>query len=60
MITPPVGLNVFVIKSVVGDSIPIGTIFKGIVYFLIADMVVLLIMAAFPQVVLYLPSLVAR
>jgi tripartite ATP-independent transporter DctM subunit len=60
MITPPVGLNVFVLKSVVGDRVPIGTIFRGIVYFLIADMVVLAIMAAFPKVVLYLPSLVAR
>jgi tripartite ATP-independent transporter DctM subunit len=60
MITPPVGLNVFVLKSVVGDRVAIGTIFRGVVYFLMADMVVLAIMAAFPEVILYLPSLVAR
>ncbi len=58
MITPPVGLNVFVLKSVVGDAISIGTIFRGIVYFLLADMVVVAIMVAFPDIILYLPSLI--
>lgn len=60
MITPPVGLNVFVMKSVVGDRISIGTIFKGAAPFLIADFFVLAVMIAFPQVVLYLPTLVSR
>lgn len=60
MITPPVGLNVFVLKGVVGDSISLGTIFRGVMYFLLADMVVLTIMIAFPEVVLYLPSLIQQ
>ena len=35
LITPPVGLNVFVLKSVVGNEIPIGRIFRGVAYFLV-------------------------
>ena len=57
MITPPVGLNVFVLKSVVGDSVSVGQIFKGIVFFLMADVVVVTFLIVFPEVILYLPSL---
>jgi tripartite ATP-independent transporter DctM subunit len=60
MITPPVGLNVFVLKSVVGDAISIGTIFRGVVYFLLADLVVVGILIGFPELVLYFPSLMAN
>ena len=57
MITPPVGLNVFVLKNVVGDAISIGTIFRGILYFLLADLIVVTILIAFPGFVLYFPGL---
>ncbi len=57
MITPPVGLNVFVIKSVLGEGVTLGTIFKGVVYFLIADAIVLLLLIAFPEIVLLLPEM---
>jgi len=57
MITPPVGLNVFVIKGVVDRSISLGVIFRGVIWFLVADAVVVTIMVAFPQVILWLPSL---
>ena len=57
MITPPVGLNVFVLKSVVSKDIAIGTIFKGVVWFLLADVVVITALIVFPDLVLYLPSL---
>jgi tripartite ATP-independent transporter DctM subunit len=60
MITPPVGLNVFVLKSVVGSSISIGTIFRGVAYFLMADLVVVAIMIAFPVTILFFPSLIAK
>ena len=56
LITPPVGLNVFVLKTVLPD-VPIGTIFRGIVPFLVADVVRLTLIALFPAVVLFLPSL---
>jgi C4-dicarboxylate transporter DctM subunit len=56
MLTPPVGFNVYVIKSVVGDKIPLETIFKGVGWFLAAEVVIMAILIAFPQISLYLPS----
>jgi TRAP-type C4-dicarboxylate transport system permease large subunit len=57
MITPPIGLNVFVIKGVVGDLATTSTIFRGILWFLLADLVVIILLMMFPGIVLYLPSL---
>jgi TRAP-type C4-dicarboxylate transport system permease large subunit len=56
LITPPVGLNVFVVSGVAKD-IPLYTIFRGIVPFLIAILVSLVILIAFPQIATFLPSL---
>jgi C4-dicarboxylate transporter DctM subunit len=56
LITPPVGINVFVIKGISKD-VPMGTIFKGIVPFLAADVVHLALLVAFPSISLMLPSL---
>ncbi|MFC1868930.1 TRAP transporter large permease [Thermodesulfobacteriota bacterium] len=56
MITPPVGMNVYVIKSVAKD-VPIGTIFRGIVPFVIADVFHVALLMAFPQISLFLPNL---
>lgn len=57
LITPPVGLNVFVIKGIVGDAVPISLIFKGVMWFLAADVVVLIVMVAFPELIMFLPEL---
>ena len=57
LITPPVGLNVFVMKGIVGDAVPISLIFKGVMWFLAADVLVLVIMIAFPELVMFLPEL---
>lgn len=57
MITPPVGLNVFIIKSVVGDAISLTTIFRGVTVFILADLVVVIILMSFPEFVLFLPNL---
>ena len=57
MITPPIGLNVFVIKGVVGDLATTSLIFKGIMWFLVSDLIVIILLMAFPEIVLYLPSL---
>jgi len=56
IITPPVGINVFVIKSVAKD-VPLYTIFRGIVPFLMADICHVALLVAFPQIVLFLPAL---
>jgi C4-dicarboxylate transporter DctM subunit len=53
LITPPVGLNVFVIKGMAKD-VPISKIFKGIFPFWLAMMVCVIILTAFPQIVLIL------
>ncbi|PJK30331.1 TRAP transporter large permease [Minwuia thermotolerans] len=58
MITPPVGLNVFVIKGVVGELTTTTRIFQGVLWFLLADLVVVAMLMAFPEIVLYLPSLI--
>jgi C4-dicarboxylate transporter, DctM subunit len=55
LIHPPVGMNVFVIKSVVPD-VTFTTIFKGVVPFIITDIIRLIILIAFPILALYLPS----
>jgi len=56
LITPPVGMNVFVVKSVVED-ITLGTIFRGIAPFVLASLVVLLLVVFVPSVALFLPRL---
>ncbi len=55
LITPPVGLNVFVLKSAAPD-IPITTIFRGIWPFLISAVVAIVLLTLFPQIALFLPS----
>lgn len=55
-ITPPVGINVFVLKGVAKD-VPMYTIFRGIVPFLIADFLHMILIILVPQVALLLPGL---
>jgi len=57
LLTPPVGMNVFVVKSVVGDQIPITRIFGGMVWFLLAEAVIMVLLIAFPSITLTLPNL---
>ncbi|MBO9468530.1 TRAP transporter large permease [Endozoicomonas sp. G2_2] len=56
MITPPVGMNVFVIKSVVNDLVSTSAIFRGIFWFLIMDLVVLALLMTVPDIILFLPT----
>jgi C4-dicarboxylate transporter, DctM subunit len=55
LIHPPVGMNVFVIKSVVKD-VNFATIFKGVLPFIVTDLIRLVILIAFPIIALYLPT----
>jgi tripartite ATP-independent transporter DctM subunit len=57
LITPPVGMNVFVLRSVLSD-VPTGTIFRGVTAFIAADFLRLALLVAFPALSLFLPSLV--
>jgi C4-dicarboxylate transporter, DctM subunit len=55
LITPPIGMNVFVISGLVKD-VPMSDIFRGIVPFFVALIVCVVILIAFPQLCLFLPS----
>ena len=60
VITPPVGLNVYVVYGVaknVMEDITLESIFKGIVPFLLAVVAGIVILMIFPQIVLFLPNL---
>ncbi|WP_172292549.1 TRAP transporter large permease [Pseudoruegeria sp. HB172150] len=57
MITPPVGLNVFVIRNVASEYASVMQIFKGVIPFLIADIFVVIVVIAFPALILFLPSM---
>ncbi len=57
MLTPPVGFNVYIVKSVVGDEVPLGTIFKGVAWFLACEVVVVALLVIFPEISLFLPGL---
>lgn len=56
VITPPVGVNVYVIKGIAKD-VPLETIFKGVLPFLGALLVAVGILMAFPQIATFLPDL---
>ena len=55
MITPPIGMNVFVLHGV-AKTLPLKTIFAGILPFFCADVVRLSVIAVFPTIVLWLPK----
>lgn len=57
LITPPVGLNVFVIASVTKPSVAVYDIFMGVARFLVMDVLVLIAIIAFPILSLLLPNL---
>ncbi|MGH7364883.1 MAG: TRAP transporter large permease [Candidatus Rokuibacteriota bacterium] len=56
LISPPVGMNMFVLKSLLPE-VPTGTVFRGVMPFMWADVMRLAILVAFPIIALWLPSL---
>jgi C4-dicarboxylate transporter DctM subunit len=56
VITPPVGINVYVLQGVAGD-IPLEVIFRGIIPFLVALVLCTVLLIIFPQIALFLPGL---
>ncbi|ODT38289.1 MAG: C4-dicarboxylate ABC transporter [Lautropia sp. SCN 70-15] len=57
LLTPPVGLSAYVVSGVVGTQIPLATIFRGLIWFLGAEAVIVMLLITFPPISLYLPSL---
>ena len=56
LITPPIGLNCFVVGRSAPD-IPVHDVFRGVTPFFVADFVTIAILIAFPEITLWLPSL---
>jgi tripartite ATP-independent transporter DctM subunit len=59
LISPPVGMNVFIVKSLV-PTVPLGTIFRGIWPFWFAMSIMIALLVIFPQIALYLPETLAN
>lgn len=57
LVTPPVGLNVFVMKSSLGRLVTLTQLFRGVTWFIIADLLVLGLLIGFPQISLWLPGM---
>ena len=57
LISPPVGMNLFVLKTLL-PQVSTGTVFRGVMPFMLADVIRLAILITFPIITLYLPSLV--
>jgi len=56
-ITPPVGVNLYVVKAL-APEIAIGTIFKSVSFFVVASIISIVILIIFPQIVLLIPAMV--
>jgi TRAP-type mannitol/chloroaromatic compound transport system permease large subunit len=54
------GMNVFVIKGVVGNTASLSTIFKGVFWFVIVDLLIVAALIAVPDIVMFLPDWVGR
>ena len=59
-ITPPLGLNVYVIKGVLGDKVEMSEIFAGSIPFIALEILLLAILYAFPIISLWLPNLMLQ
>jgi len=59
MISPPFGLNVFVIKGVVGNLTSLAGIFRGAMIFIVVDVVIVVLAIVFPAIITFFPSLMS-
>jgi tripartite ATP-independent transporter DctM subunit len=59
LITPPVGLNVYTLAGIAKD-VPMAEIFKGATPFLLAIILTVIVLTIFPNIVLFLPSLMGK
>ncbi|MFN8682373.1 TRAP transporter large permease [Paracoccus sp. P2] len=57
LITPPVGLNLFVVKSAMGSRVSLTEVIRGASWFVLTDLVTLTLIVLFPAISLFLPSL---
>ncbi|HZD19995.1 MAG TPA: TRAP transporter large permease, partial [Burkholderiales bacterium] len=60
LITPPFGIHLFVLKGLVGADVPLGTVYRGVLPFVLADFAKLALIVLFPALALWLPSTMNR
>ncbi|MCO7246743.1 TRAP transporter large permease subunit [Halomonas sp. Mc5H-6] len=56
LVTPPIGLNVYVIKGALGKSVTLSEVFRGVSWFIVMDIIALLLIVLIPALSLYLPQ----
>ncbi|TCK04046.1 TRAP transporter large permease [Marinobacterium mangrovicola] len=56
LVTPPIGLNVYVIKGALGNTVSLPEVFKGVSWFILMDIIALLLIILIPALSLYLPA----
>jgi tripartite ATP-independent transporter DctM subunit len=60
LITPPFGIHLFLLKSILGANVPLATVYRGVAPFVAADLVKVALLVLFPAIALWLPSTMAR
>ena len=60
VITPPIGMNLFMMKGLFGTEVMMGDIFSGVTPFVIADIIRVMLLVAFPAISLWLPALMLK
>lgn len=57
LLTPPVGMNAFIVKNIVGDQVELNEIFRGLSWFLACEVIIVALLITFPELSLWLPGL---
>ncbi|XWN30927.1 MAG: TRAP transporter large permease [Devosia sp.] len=60
LVTPPIGLNVYVIKGALGGQVSLTDVFRGVSWFVAMDVITLILIILVPALALYLPSVMMR
>lgn len=60
VVTPPIGMNLFMMKGLFGKEATMGDIFSGVMPFVIADLIRVILLVAFPAISLWLPALMLK
>lgn len=55
LLSPPVGFNIYVVASAINNEVPLKTIYRGCYWFLGAEVVIMILLIAFPEISLWLP-----
>ena len=60
LITPPFGIHLFVLKSIAGANVPLSVVYRGVLPFVCADLLKLILIVLIPALALWLPSTMIR